>query len=142
MFTIVIFSSFICTGVFPSSSPFMASSISSGFLKETISEALCGATGGSGTRVVGSTLSFQFYALHRGSFTLARTSSGTASLHMVILFALHAQKKLSITFPYSALMSVPPAFSIFSNSSTNCHKYTWKSSTLCIFMQEGLSSWR
>ena len=139
MFATVIFSSFICNGVFPSSSPFTASSISSSLLNEIASEALCGATAGSGTRVVGSALSFpfnfSFHALHDGSFMLARTSSGTASLHIVCLFAFHAQKKLSMTFPYSALISLPPAFSIFSNSSTNCRKYTWKSSALCMFKQ-------
>ena len=85
-----------------------------------------GLPAGSGTKVVGSTLSFpfnfSFQALHEGSLTLARTSSGTASLHIVCLFALHAQKKLSMTFPYSALISVPPAFNILSNSKTSCRK--------------------
>ena len=95
IFAIVIFNSFICTGVFPANSSFTASSISSGFLNDTASEALCGATGCSGIKVVGSALSFplsfSFHALHEGSFTLARTSSGFASLHIVCLLALHAQ---------------------------------------------------
>ena len=91
IFAIVIFNSFICNGVFPASSSFTASSISSGFLNDTASEALCGATGGYGTNIVGSTLSFlfsfNFHALHKGSFTLASMSSATTSLHIICLLA-------------------------------------------------------